>query len=220
MTTPATPPPKSKSRAGFIMWLVVFSLGALIIPLYLTSSTLQQDTTALEEELVVVQATLNSNPPIDREEQQLRDNLAVERDKIRALEPMKSTLTARHVNWASVMAVLNNYNQSLMSLISLVQNENLVIITGRADKEATVIAYQQTLEASNQFSRIVVQSMSLAQLPTPTLTPTPTPTSTPTPDPSATPSTSIVPTSTPAPLPTPETVIEFVILVEVKGSLP
>jgi Tfp pilus assembly protein PilN len=234
--------PETTRLSRSVLWLVVLSLSIMFLPIYLVSTAIKDRNQSLEDELVLLQITLTGGPSIDPEEEALRETLTYVRDQLREVEPVHPTLIAGHVDWPAVMSTLANFDPTQMALTSLAQTENRIVLDGQANDETVVVAYTRMLEQSNQFSRVVVQSINLILLPTATPTATPTPTVTPTATPTPLPAATGSPTSTTLLLPPPPTqavasspampvssetptisrvrtrYVEFVILLELKAA--
>jgi Tfp pilus assembly protein PilN len=165
--------PRSGS-SGIVRWLLVLSLGCLLAPLFLIGQALQDNNVSLQAELDTLELTLTSVPPPDPQEEQLRDSVAQTRQL--ALELEKANL-GQHINWSVVMAVIGNYDQTQLQLVSLSQTGNRVVLSGRALDESAIMNYTHMLEESALFMVVNVRSISLASVPTATprkdLTPTP-----------------------------------------------
>ncbi|MBK9613773.1 PilN domain-containing protein [Candidatus Amarobacter glycogenicus] len=101
-------------------------------------------------------------------------------------------------------AIKTDANQ--ITLLGVEQADNRLTISGEAADDTAVIAYAQELEASGQFARIVVQSITLLPTPqpviTPTLSPSPTATTAPSPTTVAATATSAGPVTNPTAVPT------------------
>lgn len=164
-------PAKSGGRSRFLIWLVVMSLGFLFLPLFLVSTTAQEQNAAFATELATIQETLSSTPEPDPEEQALNDRLLQIRGQVIVLEALAADLAETHLDWPGTMEILSNYDQGRMSFTGIAQTENRITLTGEAVDEATVMSYTQRLRESPYFERVVVQSMSLRALPTAVPTP-------------------------------------------------
>lgn len=182
------PAPSSTSR--LVIWLVILSFMLLLLPLYLISTTIQQDISTLESELTDLQATLAYTPPPVPEEEALRQSLDEARSLLNLLQPLGNELTAGHINWPETIAVIGAYDQRHIELTTLTQTENRLIVNGRAEDETAVMAYADVLQESNLFERVIVQSITMRDVPGPT------------------------PAAEDAPTPAPQRVAEFAILVE------
>jgi hypothetical protein len=195
-----------------ILWLVVASLAGLYLPGYLIFSAIRDQNLSLQGELAQIQGTLEGDQPLNPTVQALQDSLEQARDQLNAVQSVRSTLATSHINWPVTMAAIGSYDQSQMMLVGVTQTDNRIVLTGQADDESVVTTYTRRLEQSNLFSRVIVQSMTLNRVPTPTPV-------------STTPGTG----QTPTPLAGGETVlnpdfrstfVEFVIMVELKTAQP
>jgi Tfp pilus assembly protein PilN len=180
-----------------ILWLVVFSLAGLILPLVLISTAVAQDNRKVALELAQIEQDIESARQPEPEEQTLRDSLLETQQQVTMLKGVREDIVTRHVNWSAVMTAVGNYGSVRMTLTGLSQTEKQITLSGQAETESTIIAYARMLEETGLFSRVVVQSISLSVIPTPTPAPV---TATPTAEPDA--------------APRPDQVVQFVILVE------
>ncbi|NDJ86926.1 MAG: PilN domain-containing protein [Chloroflexi bacterium] len=207
------PEEEAEGAAGpnrIVLWLVVASLVGLFVPLYLISSTVESDNADLDQELAILQVTLTSSPPIDPEEQELSNSLASVKRQVREVAITHSDLTSNHIDWPTAMALFANYDPERMVVTGLVQMENRITLTGQADQETTVIVYTRMLEESGAFERVIVQSMTLNEPPTPTPS-----------DASLNPAALTADNASTTPVMfTSQKFVEFVILVEIKANTP
>ncbi len=192
-------PPRGPSRGAIVLWLVAASWLILLIPLYIVSATVQRDVVRLETNIQTARQALTAVNTPEPEIQELVDEIAQVRSSADEIEQAYASAASGHVNWPAVMAAIGNYNPSQLNLTSITQADSRVTLNGRAIDDSAVIAYSRSLEESDLFSRVVVQSVSLIATPfataatttvessatplTSTGTITPTPSPTPTPDP-------------------------------------
>lgn len=153
----------------FVPWLIVIGLAVLFLPLYAISSTIGADADQLNAELSNIQLTMVSEPTIVPEVASLQTDAADIQTQLNELEAVYTNLSTDHIDWPEVAAVIRNYDANRMSLTSLQQTENRLMLSGQALDDTAVINYARFLEDSGQFSRVVVQSITLT-------TPSPTPT--------------------------------------------
>lgn len=193
---PSTGPPWRK----YIPWLIVAGLAILFLPLYAIATTIGNDAARLEAELSDIQLELASEPTPLPEVQALGEEATRIQEQLSELEAIYSNLSVDHVDWPAAVAAIRNHDPNRITLTSLEQVDNRVLLNGRATDDTAVINYARTLEDSGQFARVIVQSISLttpdatsiaALTPTQTVTPTaeasptsatPQPTSSPTSD--------------------------------------
>ncbi len=168
-----SPPPRSGSRLA--LWLIIFGIGLLFLPLYLITTTIKDTSATLQMELDSVQATLSYTPPPNPSQEALNGTLAYVNLQNDALKSLEGTLVGIHIDWPSVMAVIGAYDPVHMGVTAVTQNGITIVIGGQADNQGTVSAYAEMLRASGQFSEVDVGSITIEILPTPTPTPTPTP---------------------------------------------
>ncbi|MCA9872926.1 MAG: hypothetical protein KC441_04710 [Anaerolineales bacterium] len=199
------------SRLPIILWLVALGLLVMFVPLYLAATAVRADTQRLEGELGELQFAGASQPATEPTAAALQTRVVEVQSNVDRLGAVQGSLGAQQVDWPAVVdAIKTDTNQ--ITLLSVEQAENRLTISGEAANDTAVIAYAQELEASGEFERVVVQSISLLPTPVPVLTPTttvptPTPTATVPPTAAATATSSgpvVVPTAVPTITPTPD----------------
>ncbi|MCB9420323.1 MAG: PilN domain-containing protein [Ardenticatenaceae bacterium] len=162
-------PSLGQTLRKFVPWLIVIGLAILFLPLYAISSTIGADTDRLNAELSNIQLTMVSEPTVPPEVVALQSDAADIEAQLSELEGVYANLSADHIDWPEVAAAIRNYDTSRISLTSLQQTDNRLMLTGQAVDDTAVINYARFLEDSGQFARVVVQSITLT-------TPSPTPT--------------------------------------------
>ncbi len=191
------------TRTAIILWLVAVGMGFFFMPLYFFSATLQDDAVALNTELGSLRAALTSVPTPLPEARKFLTPLAQAQGQLSQVSAIAPTLAAGRPNWQAVMASIGNYDANQIAINSLTRADNNIIIVGHAVREDVALAYVQSLEKSNLFARVSVQSIVIE--PAPTITQTRTLISSPTPAPSFTSLPSRTPTRLPTALPAPVT---------------
>jgi hypothetical protein len=83
-------------------------------------------------------------------------------------------LVAAHVDWPGILALIAAYDDKQVILTGVSQTENRLVITGRTSHDTAVVVYANSLEDSDRFSRVVIQS--ITSLATPPAAPLATPT--------------------------------------------
>ncbi|MAS34932.1 MAG: hypothetical protein CL610_13060 [Anaerolineaceae bacterium] len=161
-------PENTGGSSRLVLWLVMFSLGILFLPLYLISTTIQESVIPLESELATLEAQLTATPAPDPAEEALRAELLSLNQQVRALEVVQGELETNHTNWPAIMAVIAGYDQNVMRLTALKQTDIHVTLNGAAQNESVVTAYADDLRASAYFDSVKVQSLNLRILPTAT----------------------------------------------------
>lgn len=193
-TRPARSMPRI-SRGTLILWLMVFGLGFLFVPLLLIGNAVRTDTQRLNSSFDTVNQQLSvvptPNPQLVQINTQLSDVVS-QTTQISAIAPQ---IGSARPNWPSLMAALGNYDPSLVQIDTLTSADNRLTIGGHAASETDVINYARALEQSNQFNRVIVQSIRVQ--PTPVITRTATPTVTATLIGSGTISATLTPSPTP-----------------------
>jgi Tfp pilus assembly protein PilN len=157
----ATSEQKPQSSSRLVLWLIIAGLALLLIPLYQISATVSDDNAVLEAQIADLEATLASTPQPKSSDQALKAQLLQVQTQLKALEDIQPTLTANHVDWLTVIGIISNCDPQDIVLTGLTQSNNRVILTGQAVDESTVMAYTQMLKDSNQFKRVIVQSIAL-----------------------------------------------------------
>ncbi|WP_420642396.1 PilN domain-containing protein [Candidatus Leptofilum sp.] len=191
-------PEPARPFGSITLWLGVLGLVILFIPLYLMSNSLGNEVTRLEGKVVPLQTALASTLGPQSEAEGLIVTLTAVHDQTAQMNSILTTLKAENVDWNAVMSAINDVSESELALTGVEQAGDQLIIRGRAAGDAFVNAYASQLEASGQFSQVIIQSVS--QIAEPFLSPTPTlppPTATATPVVTNTPSPTAVPTRVP-----------------------
>jgi Tfp pilus assembly protein PilN len=173
-----------------MVWLVVLGLVLFFIPLALISSSAQDSAGRLQANLVAIQASLAFVPTPVPEMQALMGTLSHVEAQATRIQALNPTLKAARSDWPAIMAELGDYDPDQLTLTSVTQTDNRLMLTGGASSDAAVVAYSDALQKSGLFSRVIVQSLKILATPAVTLTATalaPTATLTPTLTPTATP---------------------------------
>ena len=202
-----------------VVWLVIFGLAVLFLPLYIISTTVKSTNEKLSTGLEDVQAVLSATPAVPPAQQTLSAQFLSLQKQSQAAGSVSSTLIASYINWPTIMAAVGAYDPNQMNVNSVTQIVNGIRITGRAQQETIAMAYADMLRASGLFDVVAVESITLQSI---MITATPMPTATP--QPSVTP----VPTTAPSgrtqqsaltPMPTIELkVTDFIISVTIKKA--
>ncbi|WP_420627518.1 PilN domain-containing protein [Candidatus Leptofilum sp.] len=197
-------PERTRPFGSVMLWLGVLGLVVLFIPLYLMSNTLGGEVAQLESDLLPLQTVLASTPDPPPQAQGLIVTLTAVHNQTDQMNGILTTLEAQNVDWNAAMNAINNVDETALTLSGIEQTGNQLVIRGRAANEGFVIEYASQLEASGQFSQVIIQSV--AQIAEPFQSPTPTvplPTATVAPVQTNTPAPTAVPTQPPAtPMPT------------------
>lgn len=168
-----TTAPSGGNLRRLMVWLLLASLLALLLPLYLVASTIQDENAALQADLESIQATLDAPVVIPPAEQALRDEVLRLRTQSQALEALGEQLQARHVDWPEIMILFGNYDPTLINLTAITQEQHRVVLSGHAQSEALVMSYSQMLRDTGRFTTVLIQAISQRDLPTPTPLPLP-----------------------------------------------
>jgi Tfp pilus assembly protein PilN len=185
--------PPRLPQGTIILGLVVIGLVAFFLPLYLISTTIRDDITRSEANLLSVQATLTSISAPAPEAQELMNTLAQVQNSASEIEEASSAILANRTDWPAIMAAINNYNPTQLALTSITHADYRITLNGQAIDDTAVVAYARGLEESNLFSRVVVQSIKIVA--TPFATPTSTSEAALTPTAAITPTETLTPTT-------------------------
>jgi Tfp pilus assembly protein PilN len=145
-------------RRSVILWLGVFGAITFALALYLISASVQNDIVRSEATLDALQENLIAISSPAPEVQALTATLTKTLDLVSTLE---AASPPRGVNWPAVMAVIANYNPSEITLSSLTQADNQITLNGQAIDDVVVAAYTRSLEDSQLFSNVGLQSLKL-----------------------------------------------------------
>lgn len=201
---PSAKSANTSSRLPIILWLVVLGMVMFFLPIYIFATTVEQDAKNLEADLNTMRVILTTVPTARPDAQRVLTPLAQTQAQIDQLNGVYPTLTAPRPDLPVIMTALNNYNPNELALTALTLENNRMTVNGRAARDEHTIGYVHTLENTNLFARVTLQSAQIALSPTITttvaLTPTPRRTAEP---------------ATPVPMP-----MRFVIILELKAVAP
>ncbi len=169
-------PPPEEAPPGFsigrvVLWLIVFSLAALFVPLYLVFINIQTASAALRVERASLQAELERLAVPSSDTSAQLDTLTGLQEQNGILQPVIQQLNASYVNMPDLIAALSAYDPAVLSLTSIQQVDTTFVLSGQAPDQRIVIQYTDLLRQSNQFEQVVVEGITLAALPTPTALP-------------------------------------------------
>lgn len=153
-------------RKGTVLGIVIVALLLILLVFALVDRSIQSDVTqaeltltALDSELIHLQTPA---APVLTMMSTLTTTRALA-EQIRLAAP------AGGINWPQTIGALEQYDAETIMLTSLTQVDQRISITGQAVNEDVVVAYAQTMEKSNLFAAVVVQSIRM--IPAPTATP-------------------------------------------------
>ena len=161
--------PRQTSRTTLVLWLVAASLLMFFIPLYLFSASVNRDVKGMSTNLGVIQTSLTRVPTPAPAIQQLLTPLAQVQGQTNQISAVYPTIAAPRPDWPAVMTVIGNYDPSQITLTSITRTVNTLTLAGRANNDTDVTNYAHSLEQSNLFSRVLVQSIHAVMI-TPTAT--------------------------------------------------
>lgn len=172
--------PRRSPQRVIILWLIVLGLATFFLPLYLISTAIRADNTRLEADLKSVQDNLTQVYAPAPDSQELMATLAYIQESASKLQNAYPTIVAGRTDWLAIMTAIGNYDPTQLALTSIAHADNRITLNGQAIDDAAVVAYARSLEESNLFSRVVVQSMQAIATPFATPTSTVEPGATPT----------------------------------------
>lgn len=164
------------------LWLVVAGLLTFFVTLYLYGASVRVEIANMEAELRPLQATMTRVKTPEPKALALMSTLAPLESSIKEVNAAKPTIAASHFAWPAIMSTIANHDPAQISLLSISQSGSEIVLKGRAASDSAMTSYVRSLEVSNLFARVVVQSVKT--IATPVALPTSTPPAQPTPVPS------------------------------------
>ncbi|MBK8032962.1 MAG: PilN domain-containing protein [Chloroflexi bacterium] len=140
----------------FILVLCLILAGLVII-----TSTVKDLNGPLQEQATQLAETLQSTPPDAQEETNLRATLDVVRTNANSLGSLLNTLEPSYFNWAETMNYLGQYDPNTLAIVGIAEMNGGMVVNGQANSEETVMAYVDALRLNPQFSRVIIQSLTL-----------------------------------------------------------
>lgn len=151
--------PKNGNSGRMVVWLVAMSMAMLFVPLYLMSSTLQEDVIALETEYAQLSEALSLTPTPDAAAEDIRSNLLGLQSDIVLLTSTYDELANARLDWFAVMDWLLQYDQEAILLTRLVQEDRGLLVEGMASNENAILRYVNILREAEIFSGVQVLSI-------------------------------------------------------------
>jgi hypothetical protein len=152
-------------RSRVVLWLLVAALVIALIPLNLVVGWVRADRILLEDDLGTMEMMIGDAGLSSLETLQLREEMTRTEGLITAIQAVVVPVS---VDWPRVVTALTQYEPAELSLLSLQQQRNQIRITGRAVDNDAVVRYQQRLLEAGTFREVIITSLTLAPLPTPT----------------------------------------------------
>lgn len=180
-------------RRTLVFWMIAAALGLFMLPVTLLASSLTERVTTLNTDMQAAVQAQTQMPTLKPEVQALNKKLQQLQLQAGAAKALQPTLDAGNLAWTNVMAAVGNYDASQIAIDGLVRAEQRLVLTGRATSDQAILDYVSTLQRSNAFNSVVLQSVQIADsqavtmtvapgLISPTATLSPTMTVTPTPN--------------------------------------
>lgn len=189
--------PRRPSLETISAWFVLAGLAVFSVTLWLAAANIRKGIAQAQADLAPLRSTLTRATTPEPKVLELMNTLAQIETSIKEVQAVRPTIAASQFDWSAIMAAIGSHDPSQLTLLSLTYGGNEVTLKGRAASDVTVANYARSLERTNLFARVVVQSIKAVA--TPAAPPSSTPTAQPTPPPTATPSPSHTPTLTPTP---------------------
>src|SRR5574341_1534424 len=147
LSVDASPASESGGLAGktAILWLLALSAVILIAPLYLASQRLGEDNVHLSADVVRMETSLAELSTPGSEVGELEATMTQVQAQIDALDPIYANLSGSHVDWPSTMLVVSSYDAEHLEVTGLTQTDMRLVISGRADSEAAVMADRKSV---------------------------------------------------------------------------
>ena len=133
------PPPPS--QRPLILWLIMFGLLLLFVPLYLFAAAIGANANQLQSELDQAQLDLVSGPTPDLTTVAIQTEVSQVVAEASELDAVQASLDNQQTDWPAIIAAINSYQTGPISLTGVTQTDNRLTITGAAASDAAVIAY-------------------------------------------------------------------------------
>lgn len=143
--------------------LLALSLLILWFALYLISASVQNDIVRSEANLAAAETQIQR---LQTPAPAVLTALATVTHTVALADSLAAARPPTGTNWPAVVAMLNQYNPTALTLTALVQVDRRLTLTGQAVNDGSVVDYVHTLEESPLFSDVVLESIVL-QTPTP-----------------------------------------------------
>ena len=155
---PSTP----RRLPGLTRWLIALGMLLVFLTLFLVSQTIQETTIPLATEVEVLRTTLTAVPQPLPAREEINSAMLRFASNAAVLSGLTGTLTAQHITWPEVINRLADYDGSQVYLTGIAQQPTgQIVVSGQAINESVVINYTDRLRQSDQFTSVVVQSITL-----------------------------------------------------------
>jgi len=111
--------PATTSRRPLILWLIVFGLILLFVPLYLVAAAIGNNANQLQTELDQAQLALVSGPTPDLTTEAIQTQVSQVVDEASQLEAIQANLDTQQTDWPAIMAAINSYQDDPITLNGL-----------------------------------------------------------------------------------------------------
>jgi len=157
MTTPQASIPWFRTlRQRVVFGLLAFSLLTFALAFTLITASVRNDIALAETDLSALQDDLSRLSTPSAEVQALTVTLSNTRllaDKLAAAAPPLGA------NWPAVIAVIDRYDPTLITLTSITQTDNRITLSGQAVNDLVVVDYEKMLKESGLFNDVILQSL-------------------------------------------------------------
>jgi Tfp pilus assembly protein PilN len=157
----AATPGSSRATRVFVVILWLFAVGGLVslAPLALLARNLGQQVDALHADLASAQRRIEAASTPGPTAQALLAELTQLEAAAEALGAAQAEVVAGSYDYPAVMAAIAGYPRESVRLDALSQGEDQITVEGRADSEAAVADYAQSLEASGLFEQVLLRAL-------------------------------------------------------------
>ncbi|MHB0859127.1 MAG: hypothetical protein ACYC5M_16360 [Anaerolineae bacterium] len=151
--------PRVVSPAIVLFWVIAGVLLVLTVPGFIFSQNNQREITKIETGMAGARNTLAAirtpAPEVFSLTQTLSDTTAM----LDAAVALRPTLVAGQRDWEGVFGAIMAYDTQRIQVSALYQSRNSLTLQGLALAQSDVLAYASSLENSQAFDQVLVQSM-------------------------------------------------------------
>ncbi len=157
----AATPGSSRVTRGVvvILWLLAVGGLVLLVPLTLLARNLGRQVDALHADLAAAERRIEAASTPGPTAQALLAELTQLEADAEALGAAQAEVVAGSYDYPAVMAAIAAYPRESVRIEALSQREDQLTVEGRADSEAAVAGYAQSLEASGLFAQVLLRAL-------------------------------------------------------------
>jgi Tfp pilus assembly protein PilN len=156
------PRPKQPSPLNAVtmsLWLLAAGMLIFFVPLFLVVSSLRDNIGVLDANLQSNRVALTAFPTALPNVKALQTTLSQLLTQTQQITVAYSTVVAPRTDWSSILSLINSNDPAQIALTSLSRADSRLTLSGRALSEDSVAVYARSLEQSDLFARVVVQSI-------------------------------------------------------------